>query len=146
MKYEVFTSSIKKSNNSTSKKLAFIFVLLLAASCSLDQSRAKATVEALEQKINAGDYAATSQYYSEGMNSSESVDQRAEKFKKLHDVFGDFVSMECVSATNATDPNDQPCLNLEYKVKHTKMTSIEDFTIVSEGGSYKVTVHDIKQN
>jgi hypothetical protein len=128
------------------KKFAFIFALVLAAGCSIDQSKAKTAVEGLEQKLSTGDYAGTAPYFSDQMKVSETADQRVEKFKNLHDAVGDFVSMECISSKNATDPNDQPCVNLEYKVKHTKVTTTEDFTVVKEEGNYKISEYDIKQN
>jgi hypothetical protein len=129
------------------KKFAVILSLFVAGCVSLggkmDQAKAKAAVEALEQQISKGDYA-LSKFYSEQMNLSENDAQRADKFKKLHDAEGDFVSMECTSAANGTDPNDRSCVNLVYTIKHTKLTTIENFTVVDEGGDDKISVHDIK--
>ncbi|HMH09519.1 MAG TPA: hypothetical protein VK553_02335 [Candidatus Nitrosopolaris rasttigaisensis] len=127
------------------KKLALVFTLFVLAGCSIDQNKAKSAVEALEQRINTGDYAGATQYYSEQMNLNETPEQRAAKFKQLYDVVGDFVSMECLSAVNANDANDQPCVNLEYKVKRTKINTIEDFTVVKEEGKYKISDQNIKQ-
>jgi|GEM_PF-1281256 hypothetical protein len=130
------------------KKILILFVILIAG-CSwfkkLDPVKAKTVVEALEQKIGAGDYAGLSQYYSDEMNSSETTEQRADKFQKLHDAMGDFQSMECVYAKDSTDGNDINCVNLEYKVKHTKMTSVEDFIVIDAGTGYKVSMHMIRQ-
>jgi len=130
------------------KKYAVLFAVIIAG-CSwfnkLDTNKAKTVVEALEQKIAAGDYAGLSQYYSDEMNSSETTEQRADKFKKLKDAMGDFQSMECVYAKDSTDGNDINCVLLEYKVKHTKMTSIEEFMVIDAGTAYKVEMHMIKQ-
>jgi uncharacterized protein YceK len=130
------------------KKLAIIFAVVIAGCSSvmkLDQQKAKDLVEALEQKINSGDYAGTTQYYSEVMNRNQTPDQLAEKFKKIKAAVGDFVSMECISCKNGTDENDMPCVNLVYTVKHTKVNTTEGFTVVREEGGYKVSLHDIAQ-
>lgn len=132
----------------TMKKLAFILAIFITGCTSvmkLDQQKAKDLVEALEQKINAGDYAATTQYYDEVMNRNQTPEQRAENFRKLRAAVGDYVSMECTSVKNGTDENDMPCVNLVYKIKHTKINTIESFTVVREEGGYKVSVHDIIQ-
>jgi len=130
------------------KKLAFILAIFITGCTSvmkLDQQKAKDLVEALEQKINSGDYAATTQYYDEVMNRNQTPEQRAENFRKLHAAVGDFVSMECTSIKNGTDENDMPCVNLVYKIKHTKINTIESFTVIRNEGGYKVSVHDITQ-
>jgi uncharacterized protein YcfL len=61
------------------KKLVLVFTLFVLAGCSIDQNKAKSSVEALEQKINAGDYAGATQYYSEQMNLNETPQQREAK-------------------------------------------------------------------
>lgn len=131
-------------------KKSFLFFIVLITGCFLagykvDPAKAKALIESLEQKIASGDYAGTAQYYGDVMNRSETTEQRVEKFKSLHDVLGDYQSMECISVKDTTDANDIPCLYLVYRIKHTKLTSIESFMVEVEEGQYKVEMHNINK-
>ena len=108
--------------------------------------KSKTMVEALIQKENSGDYAGTSQYYTDDFNKSETMEARTDKFKKLHDALGDYVSTELLKVTDSTDPNDFPCVELRYRVKHNKLNSIEEFTVIKEEGNLKVEQHTITQD
>jgi hypothetical protein len=112
----------------------------------VEPNKAKALVESLIHKEDSGKYAETSNYYSEEFNQSASLEARTEKYQKLKEVFGDVVSMECIKVKgDTTDFNDRPILQLVYRIKHTKLTSLEAFTVVSQNGDYKVEQDDIKQ-
>src|ERR1700679_4246179 len=108
-------------------KKTLIVITTFVCGCSAlvhpDQTKAKALVEALIQKENSGDYAGTSQYYTDEFNKSESIDTRTAKFQKLHDVFGEFKSMDLIKERDTTDANDFPAVDIIYIVKHTKGNS-----------------------
>ena len=53
--------------------------------------------------------------------------------------------MQCISVRDSTDPDDRPIVMLIYKVKHTKLTSTEAYSVVSQNGDYKVESQDIKE-
>jgi len=130
------------------KKLSIILAALLCGCSSIthpDMTKAKTVVEALIQKENSGDYSGTAQYYTDDFNKSETPEARTDKFTKLHDALGDFVSAELIKASDSTDPNDFPCVELRYKVKHSKLNSIEEFTVIKEEGNLKVEQHTIAQ-
>ncbi len=130
------------------KKL-FVLLTVFAIACfgcgKVDQGKAKTLVETLIHTIDSGDYAGTSKFYTDEFNAGESIDVRTQKYKDLKDAFGNFVSMECISVKDSTDPDDRPIVQLVYKVKHTKLTSLEAYTVVSQAGDYKVEQQDIKQ-
>ncbi len=130
-------------------KKTLIVITTFVCGCSAlvhpDQTKAKALVEALIQKENSGDYAGTSQYYTDEFNKSESIEARTAKFQKLHDVFGEFKSMDLIKERDTTDANDFPAVDIIYRVKHTKGNSIEEFTVISEAGTYKIEEHGITQ-
>jgi hypothetical protein len=131
------------------KKLSFITVVLLFGCSAMthpDMAKSKAVVEALIQKENSGNYAGTSQYYTDDFNKSETPEARTDKFQKLHDALGDFTSAELLKASDSTDPNDFPCVELRYRVKHSKLNSIEEFTVIKEEGNLKVEQHTITQD
>ena len=130
-------------------KKTLIVITAFVCGCSAlvhpDQTKSKALVEALIQKENSGDYAGTSQYYTDEFNKSESIEARTDKFKRLHDALGDYKSMELVKVRDTTDANDFPAVDLIYRVKHTQLNSLEEFTVISEAGTYKVEEHGITQ-
>lgn len=130
------------------KKL-FVVASIIAIACSgcanVDQGKAKVLVQNLIRTIDSGDYAGTSKYYTEEFNAGESLDARTEKYKILKETFGDVVSMQCISVKDSTDPDDRPIVMLTYKINHSKLPSLEAFSVVSQNGDYKVEQHDIKQ-
>jgi hypothetical protein len=130
------------------RKLMLIITAFICGCSSFkhpDMDKSKAVVETLIQKENSGDYAATTQYYTDDFNKSEPLDVRTTKFQQLHDALGDYISAACVKAVDSTDLNDFPSVYLEYKVKHSKLTSDERFMVIREEGSLKVELHNIMQ-
>lgn len=143
----IYSGSGKCNPPFSMKKLFYLFVVILiaCAGCGkVDPNKAKALVQSLILKIDSGKYAETSNYYTDEFNEAESLDARIEKYKKLKEVLGDVQSMECISEKDSTDFDDRPTVELIYKVKHTKLTSLEAFVVVSQNGDYKVEQHDIK--
>ncbi len=130
------------------KKL-FLLLPVIAIACfgcgKVDQSKAKVLVENLIHTIDSGDYANTNKFYTDEFNAGESIDVRSQKYKDLKDAFGNLTSLECISTKDSTDPEDRPIVMLMYKVKHTKMTSLEAYSVVSQNGDYKVESQDIRQ-
>ena len=128
------------------KYTPLVFATLLC-SCSAiihpDINQSKTLVESLIQKENSGDYAGTSQLYTDGFNKSEPIESRTTKFKEMHDALGDLKSVECLKAVDSTDLNDFPSVYLKYRVKHSKLNSIEEFTVIKEEGSLKVEEHSV---
>ncbi|HTB32184.1 MAG TPA: hypothetical protein VK808_09170 [Bacteroidia bacterium] len=130
------------------KKL-FLLLPVIAITCfgcgKVDQSKAKTLVETLIHTIDNGDYAGTNKFYTDEFNASESIEVRTQKYKDLKDAFGNVTSLECVSVKDSTDPDDRPIVMLMYKVKHTKLTSMEAYSVVSQNGDYKIEQQDIRQ-
>jgi len=111
----------------------------------VDQNKAKALVENLIHIVDSGKYDKTSAYYTDEFNAGESIAVRIQKYKDLKDVFGDVQSMQCISVKDSTDPEDRPIVQFVYKVTHTKLTSLEAYSVVSQNGDYKVEQQDIRQ-
>lgn len=126
------------------------FVLPVAAivfyGCGkVEPNKAKALVVSLIYTIDSGKYDKTSAYYTDEFNEGESLNARIQKYKALKDVFGDVQSIECISEKDSTDMFDRPIVHLVYRVKHTKLTSIEVYSVVSQDGDYKVEQQDIRK-
>ncbi len=127
--------------------IALPIVVIAFWSCGkVDPEKAKALVQSLIQKTDSGKYAETSTFYTDEFNAGESLDARTEKYQQLKGAFGNVVSLECISEKKSVDPDDRPTVELVYKVKHTKLTSLEAYTVVSQNGDYKVEQQDIKQS
>ena len=128
------------------KKVAILLTLTLCAChaiTKIDQQKAQTLVQQLIKAENSGDYAGTSKYYTDDFNASEPMDARNAKFKQLHDAFGDMTGMELISSKDTTNANDWPCAHIIYRVKHTKLNSIEGFSVIWDKGDYKVEAHNI---
>jgi hypothetical protein len=125
--------------------LLVLFTITYFGCGKVDQNKAKTLVESLIHTIDSGDYAGTSKYYTDEFNAGESMDARTQKYKDLKDAFGNLTSLECISVKDSIDPDDRPIVMLVYKVKHTKLTSLEAYTVVSQAGDYKVEQQDIHQ-
>lgn len=128
-----------------------LFILLAIAvtgfwGCGkVDLGKAKALVVSLIQKIDSGKYDETSAYYTDEFNQGESLDARIQKYEELKSAFGNVVSMQCISEKDSTDIFDRPIVQLVYRVKHTKLTSLEAYSVVSQDGDYKVEQQDIEK-
>jgi|SRR6185312_2947064 len=130
------------------KKLFVVLCILCVATwgCGhVDQTKAKALVVSLIQKIDSGKYDETSAFYTDEFNAGESLSARIDKYKELKDAFGNVVSIKCISVKDSTDPDDRPIVKLMYLVKHTKLTSVEAYSVVSQNGDYKVEEQDVKK-
>lgn len=126
--------------------IALSILAITAWSCGrVDQTKAKALVTSLIQKIDSGKYNETSAYYTDEFNAGESLSARTQKYEELKDALGNVVSVQCISAKDSTDPDDRPIVQLIYKVKHTKLTTLEAYSVVSQNGEYKIEEQDIKK-
>jgi hypothetical protein len=130
------------------KKL-FVGITVAIIACSgcgkVEPNKAKALVVSLIQKIDSGKYDQTSAYYTDEFNAGESLDVRVEKYKELKEAFGNVQTIDCISEKDSTDPDDRPIIKLKYRVKHTKLTSLEAYSVVSQNGDYKVEQQDVEK-
>ena len=123
--------------------LLTLFVCGCAVFSKVNLKKAEAVVQKLIKAENNGDYQSTSQYYTDDFNHAEPLQARNAKFKELHDTFGDMTGVELISAKDTTDPSDWPCARIIYRVKHTRLNSVETFIVIWDKGHYKVEAHNI---
>ncbi len=129
------------------KKLLLILMTISLTACEseqLDQFKAEETIESLLQKINLEEYEKIPDYYTDSFNSGEPVETRTEKFKALRNAMGAKQSHELIETEHEANFAEQSKLNLTYKIKYTRVTAIEKFSIVKEDGTYKIARHDIR--
>ena len=125
--------------------VALIFTFFSCAKNEIDLAKAKECAENCMTTIAKEDYTKVrSEYYSNDLGGAEPAEELDNKFKKLKDVTGDLQSFELTESAISSEPGEETKAVLTYTVKHTKVNTIEKFTIVIESGKYKVTGHDIK--
>ena len=129
------------------KKLILLISILSLWACStdkLDTEKGKAAVEILIRKIDREEYKDLSPLYSDDFNAGESLEARTEKFKKLRQALGEVQSLELTEAKNEAVPGDESKLTLTYKIKRSRISSVETFVVILEDGKYKVFDHSIR--
>lgn len=128
-------------------RILFCFLLLTVVSCKekpMDVDEAKRVVEELILKIDAEDFTAVEQLYSPEFNASEPIESKKAKLLQLKKVMGSVKNMEFVKSENVAEFGQPAKVILEYKIYHTKITSIETFSVIEEEGGYKVASHLVK--
>ena len=129
------------------KKLAVILFSLFILSCSqepLDVEKAKIVVEELIMQTDAENFEAVQNLYTPAFNESEPMGIKKEKLLHLKKVLGDVVSVEFLSSTDVKEFGQSRKLVIEYRVNHTKITTIEKFSVVKDEGGYKVSSHAVE--
>ncbi len=131
------------------KLMNFIFLLMFLVSCAekpMDQEEAKRTVEELILKTDAEDFEAVANLYTAEFNSSEPMEVKKEKLLQLKKVLGKVKSLEFISATHVAEFGQPKKVVIEYKVLHSKIASIETFSVVEDEGGYKIASHSVKSD
>lgn len=128
------------------KKILFITVLTaLATACSLEKpnlEKAKAVVENCLKAIDQGDVKTVrDEYYTSEFVKAETEEELTNKFNKLKEITGPITSMELTESKLETEMGEEACVHLVYNVKHTRVTTKEDFVVVIEGGKHKIGSH-----
>ncbi|MBL0342210.1 MAG: hypothetical protein IPP71_15650 [Bacteroidetes bacterium] len=129
------------------KNLIYLFLSILIVSCAakpMDVNEAKRVVEELIVKIDQEDFAAVEQLYSTEFNASEPMETKKEKLLQLKRALGKLKNMEFISSENVAEFGQPAKVILEYKVFHSKITSIETFSVVENEGGYKIGSHLVK--
>lgn len=126
--------------------LAFI-TLLMIASCSqkpMDVDVAKELVERLITETDTENFDALPEIYSPAFNQSEPIDVKREKLLQLKDALGNVTGMEFLSSTLVEEFGQPRKLVIEYRVLHTKINTIEKFSVVEDEGGYRVASHSVE--
>ena len=119
--------------------ILFIFSLTACAEKPLDTDMAKKVVEALMDKADKGDWEGIEDFYTAEFNASETVEVKVQKLIRLRDTMGSIQSKEFVSATHVAEFGRPQQVVLKYKVVHSRVNSIETFTVQEDEGGYKVS-------
>jgi hypothetical protein len=110
----------------------------------MNEADARQLVEDLIIQADAGNYDNLKNFYSPAFNQSEPVEVKKEKLMHLQKVLGPVTGMEFISATHVAEFGQPRKLVLEYRVLHTKINTIEKFSVVEEEGGYRVSSHSVQ--
>lgn len=126
------------------KKLALLFAVIFLAACSMkvDENLAKQKATELLEILKNHQYEKTNDYYSDGMNASESIEARRQKFMQIESAVGEIVSYELISSEKKM-AEEREIIELKYKVicKNSSLTEI--FILAMDEGECKVLTHSI---
>ena len=106
-------------------------------------NQAKACTEKYLEAVRSENYLEADKYYSQLFSESETPEERIEKMKKLTEVMGKITSFQLTDSAEKNE-GDEQLIMFTYKVKHTKINSIEKFMVMKNEGGYEITGHDIK--
>jgi hypothetical protein len=126
--------------------IAFI-ALFLITSCSqkpMDVEVAKSLVERLITETDAENFDALPEIYSPAFNQSEPIEVKREKLLQLKDALGNVTGMEFISSTLVEEFGQPRKLVIEYRVLHSKINTIEKFSVVEDEGGYRVASHSVE--
>jgi hypothetical protein len=129
------------------KRIFYCLFLLMIISCKekpMDVDEAKRVVEELILKIDAEDFNTVETLYTPEFNASEPMEAKKVKLLQLKKVLGAVKNMEFVKSENVAEFGQPSKVILEYKIYHTKITSIETFSVIEEEGGYKIASHLVK--
>lgn len=126
------------------KKLTFLFAVIFLAACTMkiDENLAKQKATELLEILKNHQYENTNDYYSDGMNASESIEARKQKFEQIESAVGEMVSYELISSEKST-PEEREIIQLKYKVVCKNSPLIHTFILAMDEGECKVLTHTI---
>lgn len=128
------------------RKLLYLTLFLMICSCSskpMDTEAAKKVVEQLITAIDEENFNELDHLYTAEFNSSEPIEVKQEKLLHLKKILGNVTGMEFVSSTLVEEFGQPRKLVIEYRVLHTRIHSIETFSVVEDEGGYRVSSHSV---
>jgi hypothetical protein len=135
----------KKRSIPMKKLVIYAAAALLSAGCNLEKpnvEKAKVVVENCLRAIDEGDVKKVrDEYYTSEFVKAETEQELSHKFNKLKEIAGPITSIELKESTLETEMGEEACVHLVYLVKHTRVTTKEDFVVVIEGGKHKIGSH-----
>ncbi|HMT29429.1 MAG TPA: hypothetical protein PKD91_09140 [Bacteroidia bacterium] len=144
VKNDIFESNKTKSMKQLSRIIILALFIISCAEKPMNTDEAKRVVEELILKIDQEDFEAVEKLYTPEFNSSEPMEIKREKLMKLKSVMGNVKAVEFISSKDVAEFGQPKKVVLEYKIAHSKITSIETFTVVEEEGGYKISSHLVK--
>src|ERR1044071_6582071 len=115
--------------------LSIFLTFFTAISCvpKPEMNGAKACVQGLLEAIKTENYNDAGKYYASVYQEKESGEQRTEKLKKLNETLGKIESYQLVDSL-LKDKEGESAMVLTYKIKHSKLTTVEKFVVVKDEG------------
>ena len=128
------------------KKILILITVISFASCTsekLDMSAAKKTAESAIQFIGDKKFDALAALYTKDFNDSEPKETRELKLQQIIDAVGNVMEYKLTDSTQVNNTGEESRIVLKYKVKHSKLSTTETYTIMKDEGKYLLSNIDI---
>jgi hypothetical protein len=130
------------------KHLFYSTAALILSACSaggkMDYAKAKETCETTMMSIDKGDYQTVIEnYYSTEMGGAANTEKLTERFNKMKAATGDLKSYSLKDSSMTSEIGEEAKITLTYEVKHTGVTTTEKFSVVDQGGKYRISNHEV---
>jgi hypothetical protein len=130
------------------KCICLIVASLLILSCSNEGEEIKDTSEITNKLLTAikeESFVEVPIYYDSEFYSNISKDEWNEDLRKINKMWNGIESFKLENFTIENKISGGKYFVLAYKVKYNKRATIQTFTLIKEGNSYKVRGHHIKE-
>jgi hypothetical protein len=148
--WAIFTASVEFTTVINFKMMRIVLclaALFILSGCSqkpLDIDSAKKVVEQLITETDAENFDKLEDLYTAEFNNSEPLEVKKEKLLQLKSVLGNVTGIEFLSSTLVEEFGQPRKLVLEYRVLHTRINSIEKFSVVEAEGGYRIASHSVQ--
>jgi hypothetical protein len=137
-----------KSTNLFLLSISFL-ICLIFISCNQetpDKEEARIFAEKYIDQVNSGNYENLSEWFSDEMKSGESDDARNDKLKKLAETMGPVKEYKLLKSDLLSPGDEDPYVQLDYKVVHERLVTLETYKVKKESGTYKIAGQNVVNN
>lgn len=106
-------------------------------------SAAKKTAESAIQLIGDKKFDGLAALYTKDFNDSEPKETRELKLKQIIEAVGNVMEYKLTDSTQVNNTGEESRIVLKYKVKHSKLSTTETYTIMKDEGKYLLSNIDI---
>jgi hypothetical protein len=127
----------------------FLFISITFISCNQetpDKEEARIFAEKYIDQVNTGNYENLSDYFSDEMKSGESDEARNDKLKKLAETMGPVKEYKLLKSDLLSPGDEDPYIQLDYKVVHERLVTLETYKVKKESGKYKIAGQNVMNN
>ncbi len=122
----------------------FTFIILITiflyacAGQDMETGKAKKAAETAIGLIGNEEFEKLADLYSNDFSTSEPKEVRLQKFKQIIDATGPVQDFELTDSTSESEIGEESRITLTYKVKHSRLNTIETYKISKESGNYVI--------
>lgn len=116
----------------------FIAFLFSCTGSELNMEQAKSAAETAINLVSNKEFDKLTEMCSEDFSKSEPKEVRLQKFKKIIEATGPAENYVLTDSIIFNEIGEESRITLTYKVKHTKLNTLETYKIGKESGNYVI--------